>query len=149
VIDASQTFAPINPNLYGMFIEHAGGLVYRGMWAEMIDDRKFYNPIKPEDRTQPLSREDVAEVACLAAHLGSGRRWARRNPSPWTPSMLTSVTSPRDSAERPASLAAFARPASRCCKARTTQAGLCSLAILPPRCLSASFGEPALLTARR
>ncbi len=43
VIDAGKTFAPINPNLYGMFIEHAGGLVYRGMWAEMIDDRKFFN----------------------------------------------------------------------------------------------------------
>jgi alpha-L-fucosidase/alpha-L-arabinofuranosidase len=48
-IDAGQTFAPINPNLYGMFIEHAGGLVYRGMWAEMLDDRKFHNPIKSED----------------------------------------------------------------------------------------------------
>jgi len=49
VIDAGKTFAPINPNLYGMFIEHAGGLVYRGMWAEMIDDRKFYNPITSQD----------------------------------------------------------------------------------------------------
>ena len=28
IIDASKTFAPINPNLYGMFIEHAGNLVY-------------------------------------------------------------------------------------------------------------------------
>jgi alpha-N-arabinofuranosidase len=45
VINAGKTFAPINPNLYGMFIEHAGGLVYNGMWAEMLDDRKFYYPI--------------------------------------------------------------------------------------------------------
>jgi alpha-N-arabinofuranosidase len=49
VIDASKTFAPINPNLYGTFIEHAGSLVYRGMWAEMIDDRKFYDPITAQD----------------------------------------------------------------------------------------------------
>ena len=48
VIDASRTFAPINPNLFGMFIEHAGGLVYRGMWAEMIDDRKFFDAITAE-----------------------------------------------------------------------------------------------------
>jgi alpha-N-arabinofuranosidase len=48
-IDASKTFAPINPYLYGMFIEHAGSLVYRSMWAEMIDDRKFYNPITSQD----------------------------------------------------------------------------------------------------
>jgi alpha-N-arabinofuranosidase len=49
VIDAGKTFAPINPNLYGMFIEHIGSLVYRSMWAEMIDDRKFYNPITSQD----------------------------------------------------------------------------------------------------
>jgi alpha-N-arabinofuranosidase len=49
VIDAGKTFAPINPNLYGMFIEHIGSLVYRSMWAEMVDDRKFYNPITSQD----------------------------------------------------------------------------------------------------
>jgi alpha-N-arabinofuranosidase len=49
VIDAGKTYAPINPNVYGMFIEHAGGLVYRSMWAEMLDDRKFYNPITAQD----------------------------------------------------------------------------------------------------
>jgi len=48
VVDAGKRLAPINPNLYGMFIEHAGSLVYRGMWAEMIDDRKFFNPITVE-----------------------------------------------------------------------------------------------------
>jgi alpha-N-arabinofuranosidase len=45
VVDAGKTYAFINPNLYGMFIEHAGSLVYTGMWAEMIGDRKFYYPI--------------------------------------------------------------------------------------------------------
>ena len=53
VIDASKTSAPINPNLYGMFIEHAGSLVYRGMWAEMLDDRKFCNPIAAESAEPP------------------------------------------------------------------------------------------------
>jgi alpha-N-arabinofuranosidase len=48
VVDAGKTLAPINPNLYGMFIEHAGGLVYRAMWAEMIDDRKFFGAITAE-----------------------------------------------------------------------------------------------------
>lgn len=57
VIDAGKTYAPINPNLYGMFIEHAGGLVYRGMWAEMIDDRKFYDPITAQGpAAQPRAR---------------------------------------------------------------------------------------------
>jgi alpha-N-arabinofuranosidase len=56
VIDAGKTYAPINPNVYGMFIEHAGGLVYRGMWAEMLDDRKFYNPITTQDAA-PTGRD--------------------------------------------------------------------------------------------
>jgi len=59
VIDAGKTYAPINHNLYGMFIEHAGGLVYRGMWAEMIDDRKFYDPITaqgPDPAARPRAR---------------------------------------------------------------------------------------------
>jgi alpha-N-arabinofuranosidase len=57
VLDAGKTFAPVNPNLYGMFIEHVGGLVYRSMWAEMIDDRKFYDPITAQDAAgQPGAR---------------------------------------------------------------------------------------------
>ncbi len=44
-IDAGRTGAPISPYLYGQFIEHIGDLVNRSVWAEMLDDRKFYNPI--------------------------------------------------------------------------------------------------------
>jgi alpha-L-arabinofuranosidase len=53
VVDASRASAPINPNLYGMFIEHAGSLVYGGMWAELLDDRKFFNAIVPETAAAP------------------------------------------------------------------------------------------------
>jgi alpha-N-arabinofuranosidase len=60
IIDAGKTFAPINPNLYGMFIEHAGGLVYRSMWAEMIDDRKFYYPVTAQDAAQAGSGQPGA-----------------------------------------------------------------------------------------
>ena len=44
-IDASKTGAPISPYLYGQFIEHIGDLVNRSVWAEILDDRKFYYPI--------------------------------------------------------------------------------------------------------
>src|SRR3974377_67150 len=47
-IDASKTRAPISPYLYGQFIEHIGDLVNRSVWAEMLDDRKFYNRISSE-----------------------------------------------------------------------------------------------------
>lgn len=64
VIDVQKTAAPINPNLYGMFIEHAGNLVYRGMWAEMLGDRKFYYTVSdqeaaPSVRSAPgIGRDD-------------------------------------------------------------------------------------------
>ena len=35
----------INPFIYGQFIEHLGRCVYGGIWAEMLEDRKFYFPI--------------------------------------------------------------------------------------------------------
>jgi len=54
-IDASQIGAPISKYLYGGFIENGGQLMYRSLWAEMVDDRKFYFPItskKPETADQ-------------------------------------------------------------------------------------------------
>lgn len=45
VVDASRTGAPINPYLYGQFIEHLGRCIYGGIWAEMLEDRKFYFPV--------------------------------------------------------------------------------------------------------
>ena len=35
----------INPYIYGQFIEHMGRCIYGGIWAEMLEDRKFYFPI--------------------------------------------------------------------------------------------------------
>ena len=45
-IDAAQTGAPISPYLYGAFIEHQGRCIYGGVWAEMLEDRKFYYPVE-------------------------------------------------------------------------------------------------------
>jgi alpha-L-arabinofuranosidase len=44
-VDASQTGAPISKYIYGQFIEHLGRCVYGGLWAEMLEDRKFYFPV--------------------------------------------------------------------------------------------------------
>jgi alpha-N-arabinofuranosidase len=53
-IDADTTGAPISKYIYGQFIEHIAGIINNGIWAEMLEDRKFFNPIvrtqeKPED----------------------------------------------------------------------------------------------------
>jgi alpha-N-arabinofuranosidase len=44
-IDASQTGAPIGPHIYGQYIEHLDQGIYDGLWAEMLEDRKFYFPV--------------------------------------------------------------------------------------------------------
>ena len=48
-IDASQTGVPVSKYEYGMFIEHIGNTMYNSLWAEMLDDRKFYFPIVSKD----------------------------------------------------------------------------------------------------
>ena len=47
-IDASKTQEPISQYIYGQFIEHLGRCIYGGLWAEMLEDRKFYYPIKDD-----------------------------------------------------------------------------------------------------
>lgn len=44
-IDAGKTAPTISPYIYGQFIEHIGDLINRSLWAELLDDRKFYNDI--------------------------------------------------------------------------------------------------------
>ena len=44
-IDASETHAPISKYVYGQFVEHIGDIINDDLWAEMLDDRKFYYPV--------------------------------------------------------------------------------------------------------
>ena len=52
-IDASQPGPPISPYLYGQFIEHAGSLIYSGLWSELLDDRKFYYDVMLKPAVDP------------------------------------------------------------------------------------------------
>jgi alpha-L-arabinofuranosidase len=52
-IDASKTSAPISQYIYGQFLEHIGGIVNNNIWAEMLDDRKFYFPINSHPPAEP------------------------------------------------------------------------------------------------
>ena len=49
VVRAADTHAPISPYVYGHFLEHAGHLVNDVLWAEMLDDRKFYHPVVEQE----------------------------------------------------------------------------------------------------
>ena len=44
-IDADAQGEPISKYVYGQFIEHLGRCVYGGIWAEMLEDRKFFYPV--------------------------------------------------------------------------------------------------------
>jgi len=67
-VDITQVGAPISKYLYGGFIEHGGALMYRSLWAELIDDRKFYFPINSKD-AQPAA---AAATNVMRAPL---RKW--------------------------------------------------------------------------
>lgn len=54
-IDARKTRDTISPYLYGQFIEHIGDLVNRSVWAEMLDDRKFYHPVSSKPAAAPTA----------------------------------------------------------------------------------------------
>jgi len=58
-IDGAQRAAPVTKYEYGMFIEPIGGLVARTLWAEVLDDRKFYYPVVAPalDQPAPLNAE--------------------------------------------------------------------------------------------
>lgn len=47
-IDFEKTRPPISKYIYGQFIEHLGRCIYGGIWAEMLEDRKFFYPITAE-----------------------------------------------------------------------------------------------------
>ncbi len=44
-IDAAKTGEPVSKYIYGQFIEHLGRCIYGGIWAEMLEDRKFFHPV--------------------------------------------------------------------------------------------------------
>ncbi len=44
-IDAGKARAPLSKYVYGQFIEHLGRCIYGGIWAEMLEDRKFFDPV--------------------------------------------------------------------------------------------------------
>ncbi|HUW20226.1 MAG TPA: alpha-L-arabinofuranosidase C-terminal domain-containing protein [Sedimentisphaerales bacterium] len=48
MIEAGKTGEPVSKYIYGQFIEHLGRCIYGGIWAEMLEDRKFYYPMPAE-----------------------------------------------------------------------------------------------------
>jgi alpha-L-arabinofuranosidase len=54
-IDASQKGAPIHPYIYGQFSELLGNMYEKGLWAEMLSDRKFFYPVDSSETLTPTN----------------------------------------------------------------------------------------------
>ena len=65
-IDTNDRETPISKYIYGQFIEHLGRCVYGGIWAEMLEDRKFYFPItanyEPYIRSREIPKDNPYQV---------------------------------------------------------------------------------------
>jgi alpha-N-arabinofuranosidase len=48
-IETAKMLAPMRKYIYGQFIEHLGRCIYQGIWAEMLEDRKFFYPVNSPD----------------------------------------------------------------------------------------------------
>ena len=48
-VNSQQSAEPVSKYEFGMFIEHIGPLIYRSLWSELLDDRKFYFPISSRE----------------------------------------------------------------------------------------------------
>ena len=72
-IDISDTGHPIEKYIYGQFIEHLGRCIYGGIWAEMVEDRKFYYPVE----------EDFEPFATATDPFWGTGPYQYLNASPW------------------------------------------------------------------
>ncbi|HNU98985.1 MAG: alpha-N-arabinofuranosidase [Verrucomicrobia bacterium] len=61
-VDADQVREPLSPDIYSQFIEHLGRCIYGGIWAEMLEDRKFYFPITADYRPYRSLRDSAFPV---------------------------------------------------------------------------------------
>jgi len=70
-IDAGQVGAPISKYVYGQFIEHLGRCIYGGIWAEMLEDRKFFYPVgKDQSPWKVVGPADAATMVREGAFVG-------------------------------------------------------------------------------
>lgn len=70
-VDVQKTMPAVSKYEYGMFTEHIRDTMYRALWAEMLDDRKFYFPITSAPDTPPRPQQGGGGGPRAAAQ----RRW--------------------------------------------------------------------------
>ena len=56
-VNAAKVGAPIDPYVYGQFTELLFNLYEKGIWAEMLSDRKFFYPVDSSKNLVPENRK--------------------------------------------------------------------------------------------
>ena len=87
-VDAAKIGEPISKYVYGQFIEHLGRCIYGGIWAEMLEDRKFFYPVDAKESpwkaidgaTVTMVREKAFVGQHTPAHCACRRPAARHRP---------------------------------------------------------------------
>jgi alpha-N-arabinofuranosidase len=82
-IDTTKTSEPISPYIYGQFIEHLGRCIYGGIWAEMLEDRKFYYPVP--------AKADIWRTTGASARVLNDSPWKVRGSIQRTVKMSTEM----------------------------------------------------------
>src|SRR5512133_796597 len=71
-VDTTKNGAPISKYIYGQFIEHLGRCIYGGIWAEMLEDRKFwYTPGTRESSWKISGEQSLLSMDTKDAFTGS------------------------------------------------------------------------------
>jgi len=70
-IDAAKTGEPISKYIYGQFIEHLGRCIYGGIWAEMLEDRKFFYAVgAKESPWKPIGGANAVDMVKADSYVG-------------------------------------------------------------------------------
>jgi len=70
-INASEEGSPISPFVYGQFIEHLGRCIYGGIWAELVQDRKFFYPVGDKRSPwQPIGSRSAVQMTQFQPFVG-------------------------------------------------------------------------------
>ena len=77
-IDTTQVGEPMREQIYGQFIEHLGRCIYGGIWAQMLEDRKFFFPITADyDPYRKLTNSSFPVVGASPWQIIGPGNWVK------------------------------------------------------------------------
>jgi len=83
-IDAAKTGEPLSTYVYGQFIEHLGRCIYGGIWAELLEDRKFFYGVNAEESPWKAQNQGDGRVEMTTENAYAGEQNVRLIPGSGT-----------------------------------------------------------------